>query len=77
VRPSSGAGSSESHADFELGGRSGGFCARGRARSCACEGAHTAGWKSPSGRRFTGLWPKATAPWQHGVESCWKWTASP
>jgi len=25
------------------------------AHSCACEGAHTAGWKSPPGRAFTGL----------------------
>src|SRR5207253_882634 len=28
---------------------------QGCRRSCACEGAHIAGCKSPSGRRFTGL----------------------
>ena len=41
-----------------------------RSRSCACEGVHTAGWKSPSGGTFTRLQPKATASWQHGVGSC-------
>jgi len=41
-----------------------------RPRSCACEGVHTAGWKSPSGGTFTRLQPKATASWQHGVGSC-------
>jgi hypothetical protein len=28
---------------------------QGCRRSCACDGEHTAGWTSPSGRKFTGL----------------------
>ena len=46
------------------------WCRQECRRSCACEGVHTAGWKSLSGGTFTRLQPKATASWQHGVGSC-------
>jgi len=35
------------------------------------------GVEVPVRRKFTRLWPKATASWQHGVGSCRRWTTRP